>query len=673
MGYRVAAYVEILILCILVVVALGKGLRVYSNWKAHSAAVKGINLIELGKDAVAREQFKKVAKARPLSPVGHQSLLYLALKKDPIDNKEVKTYANTLLKLTGKAGHKAAAAHIAFGILEGNKALKARNSQEALKLLDAADRHFRNAYKADPDSADASGNRGIVSLLRFNHRKDKKYLEAAYKYFERDLKKAKSISFHMLYPLTAATGRLYFEWNQPGRALDEMTKSAEMDLSQTDGLTNLAIAYSRRLQSAALSENQKRALIQKAVKVIPTENPAYMLLNLTIGKALFEMGQFGEANQYFGQVENQFEDHAMPSVNKGAYEFVTFQRSVNRSRPLGPVSTAFKFLYAAVYEKKHITPEAKSWCLNLMAYCCELGYPFTKKNAKPVEAKSYYLLEALRLDPSNWAAARNLGILHQRNKEWKEALQYYLQSIRYKPTQDAINRAIRQFQEKPRIVLPPFAPPILRAIPEERGITTDELPGFIVTVRPSYPGKLDIEATRIWIDETPQKSWKFVTDNDLVIVTQQSLEDGPHLLKAKFVDAGGNIRDFVWEFAIDLNPPMAKFSSLKEGANVHPEKVFRLDLSDTASGVDYKSIIIYLDPVNTKSVPTSRIVNKGQYVYDMHSIKHYKKEKIKKSRIDFTLPPRRPEGSYKITVEVKDNAGRRLKSIFMFQLVKPEE
>ncbi len=57
----------------------------------------------------------------------------------------------------------------------------------------------------------------------------------------------------------------------------------------------------------------------------------------------------------------------------------------------------------------------------------------------------------------------------------------------------------------------------------------------------------------------------------------------------------------------------------------------------------------------------------------MHSIKHYKKEKIKKSRIDFTLPPRRPEGSYKITVEVKDNAGRRLKSIFMFQLVKPEE
>jgi len=653
MKYKIAAITEGLILSILVLVIIFSGLRALSNWTAGTAASRGLDLVQFGQYEAAKKKFEDAVAARPDYIPGLQALLHLSLYSDPPDEKVAKDTADKLLSLTGGKGQEAAAAHMALGALKVQKAEKERDAEKRIALLKAADSEFRKANAADPDCAETFVNRGILAYVLYLQTEAKPDLAAAVKFLTM-ARSRPSISIHALYPLAATYGQLLYAQGRQRTALDELRKAMELDPTQGEGLTNLAIAYAYRLSSEAVTLEEKRAMLQVVEGLLPEDNPAYFLFQSAIGSAYFDLDRYGDVRSLFMRLASKFPEEGSAIANVAAAEYARLKRAVN-PKPEGPIANAVDALTSALDEKKKISPRNKAKCLNLLALCIREGYPFRRtKNPKRLFSAEYYLREAVRLDPSFWAAARNLGVMHQQKNEWRDALKYYKLSLPARKTQVDLDRAIKKFETPPQIMSPPTYSSAMTVIPGQRGISMDKFPAMLIGVQPSYPGKIEKDATKISIDGAPQPYWEFITNNDIAIVSKDPLEDGLHKLEAKLVDAGGNQRSFLWPFVVDLEDPTIVYRSPEPGATVHSATVFTVEMEDS-SGIDLKSVEVTVGRAGGASM---RIIGEGAYQYDMMEIKKFRKAKLEASRFQFTLPKGFLTGSIRIGVKFNDNSGR---------------
>lgn len=656
MKYKIAALIEGAILCILVLIIIFSGLRALSNWTAGTAASRGLDLIQFGKYEAAKKRFEAAVETRPDYIPGLQALLHLSLYSDPPDEKGAKDTADKLLSLTGQKGQQAAAAYLALGALKVREAEKARDAETRIELLKAADSVFRKANSADPDCAETFVNRGILAYVLYLQTQDQPDLAAAVKFLTMARSKP-SISIHALYPLAATYGQLLYAQGRQRTALDELQKAMELDPTQGEGLTNLAIVYAYRLSSEAVTLEEKGAMLQVVEGLLPEDNPAYFLFQSAVGSAYFDLDRYGDATSLFTKLATTFPEEGSAAANVGACEYARFKRSVNQGKPAGPISNAVDALSSALDEKKKISPRNKAKSLNLLALCIREGYPFRgTKNPKNLFSAEYYLREAVRLDPSFWGAPRNLGIMHQQKNEWRDALKYYKLSLPARKTQVDLDRAIKKFETPPQIMSPPAYASAMTVIPGEKGISRDKFPAMLLGVQPSYPGKIEKDATKISIDGAPQPYWEFITNNDIVIVSKDPLEDGLHRLEAKLVDAGGNVRPFLWAFVVDLKDPVITYRQPEPDQNVHPETVFTFEMDDS-SGIDFRTVGVAVGRVGGGGASV-RIISEGEYQYDMMAIKKYRKDKLDAKRVQFMLPKGFLAGSVAISVSFNDNSGR---------------
>ncbi|MBI2193865.1 MAG: hypothetical protein HYU36_17955 [Planctomycetes bacterium] len=673
--YKIIGAVELAIALILLMVSFKFGTTSYEHWEASRAALRGLNLIALREFPAAKEQFENAIRTRSDYVGAHEGLLYLAMVSKPADTKGAKTHANDILTLTDRKGPRAAGAYIAYGVLKTREAAEAKTPADRVRLLDAAEVEFQNAQKADPDNADAWINRGILELIRkdwVNPDAPQPHLQAAFEAFSK-ARNCRSVCVLGLYPQTAALGRLYFERNEHLRALEEMAKSAELDPEGVGGLTNYGVAYGLRLINPGLAEDQKRAMLQKVDKLIPATNPAHYFLQCCVGSVYFSIQRFEESKLAYSQLANDHRERGTAFAGLAALTFYRYQQGANKGIKDEPISTTFNLLHLAE-SKGDLTPGQQAWCYNVMALCRREGYPFpTTNDPKPVQSPEYYLRKAIELDPNFWIASRNLGVLHQEKSEWKDALLNYRLSDKANPAQEEIRKAIKTFEEPPQVSTPQLYPKTVTTDPDEMGITTLEVPAFLVTVQPSYPGKVERDATRIWIDNTQQTYWEFLTDNQILVLSQESLLDGKHEFRGEFVDAGANVRPLSWPFAVDLAPPSARFLEPKGDDLPDSKAAFLLELEDSASRVEFSTFNLRIQGSGT----TARVVDtvkKGAFQYDMPPLKLFKADKVKASPVKFMLPASfPPEGEFDLFLEVRDRAGLEYKNKFHFKFGKPKK
>jgi tetratricopeptide (TPR) repeat protein len=653
MKYRIAALVEGIILCVLVLAIIFSGLRTLSNWRAAGVATQGLDLAHLKKYEQAKEKFQAAVAARPDYLPGLQALLHLNLYGKTPNEKAVTDTADRLLSLTGGKGQRAAAAYLALGALKARKAEEQADAAQRIEVLKAAEAEFRKATEADDKCAEALVNRGILSYLLFRETNDNRDLAAAGVFLDQ-AKKSTSISIHALYPLAATCGQILFAQGRHMTALEELRIAMELDPTQSEGLTNLAIAYAQRLTAPGITLEAKAAMLQEVESLVTEDNPAYFVLQSAIGTAYFDLGRYGDSTNIFTRLATKFEKEGSAVGNVAASEYARLKRAVN-PKPAEPIAAAVDALTVAL--SRELSPRNRAKCLNLMGLCIQEGYPFrSTQNPKKVYSSEYYLREAVRLDTTFWAASRNLGIMHQRANEWKEALNCYRMSLEAKKTQVDVDRAVKKFESPPQIMSPPEYASAMTVILGKRGITKEKFPAMLIGVQPSYPGKVEKDLTRILIDGQLQLFWVFITNNDIVIVAKDPLEDGLHQLEATFVDAGGNSRALQWAFVVDLNDPVISYRHPEPEATVHPDTVFTLQMEDS-SGIDYKTVEIGVGRSGAAAA-AAKIISAGEYQYDMREAKKFRKDNVDAARIQFMLPKATATGAIFISVKFNDNSGR---------------
>ena len=658
MKFKIAIAAEGLLLCYLVLTSISSLFGTLANFRATKAAALGLDLVQLDKPESARLQFEDAVAARSDFQGGYQALLHLYLSTDSPDEEAAQKTADKLLALTGKKGRSAAAAYMALGVIKVREAMATDDQSQKVELLKAADLEFRRASeRADPESAESFVNRGIVNFMIYKELKQQPYLTRSALLLD-TAKRKRAISVHALYPLTFVRGNVLFEQGRRQSSLAEMARCQELDPAQGRGLTNLAVAHAHTLMSPVLSAEQKRALLQQVEKLVDESNPAYYLLRCAIGATYFEVGRYDDAVSLFRSLSTKYKDKGSALANLGAVLYAHFKRSVNQNKPARPISDAVDALYAAE-AKDDLGPRERAKCWNILALCKREGYPFPKETKEPKQLYSaeYCLRKAIQLDKTYWAAPRNLGILHQLKKEWKDALRYYRLSLDANKAQVDLDRAVRQFESPPQIMNPREYTSAMSVIPGSRGITQKRFAAMLLAVRPSYPGKIDKDSTKLTIDGKPQAYWEFISDNDILLVVRDPLADGVHKLVALFEDAGGNRKDLTWEFVVDLNNPIIKSRKPAGEEPATTASTFEVVLWDS-SGINLKSIGVTVSRPTSGSTRPLTVIRSGEYQYDMLPLKQFRGDRVKSERIQFTLPKGFIAGDSVIAIQFSDQSRR---------------
>jgi len=662
-------HIKFLVICegvmlvILSLVGIKNGFRTYSNFKAQDAAAVALDELQLGRFSHARDALEVAVATRPDYDEGRIALLYAALYVPKPEESLIKEMVEQLLALNDQAGRSTEAAFTANAVMRIRQARKSKTKAEKIKLLRAADEELKKAGKSTDSRGNNYVNRGIVTFMLFRETRSPVYLESAAGFLSK-AQLDKDISINSLYPLSFTEGLLMFEQGRDRSALDRMQRSMELDPTGENGITNLALAYARRLRSKTLTSEQKLAVLQETQNLVKSDNPAHYALLSAEGTAFFDLEEWANAGSRFQTVVHFYKDRSAGIANGAAVNYVRTQRLTN-IQPESPIANAVDALLKAL-EKEDLTPRNEAKINNMLGLCKEAGYPFGIGTPKPLETAEYYYREARRIDPTFWASTRNLGASHQRRNEWKEALGYYKESMKAKKQPDLAS-AVKLFSTPPQIVGPPTVSSAMSVVPGEKGATRFKFPALLVGVLPSYPGRIEKESSKISINNIPQPYWKFVSDHNLIVVSREELDDGVHKLKGEFLDAGGNKRVFEWVFTVDQIDPSVESVSPATDSVINAGTVFRVTLKEDTSGLDFATLKVsfFRPQLGTRE---SKIISYGAFQYDAAIIKQYSRQKVTGRQFKFMLPPKIPAGKVRIAISFRDRAGRGGKAAYNYDL-----
>lgn len=665
MQLKIVVISEAVLLVILSLVGIRNGFKAYSNFRAESAVAVALDELQIGRFTHARDALEAVKAARPDYVEGRIALLFASLNVPQPEEATIKELAEELLAMNDVTGKSVEAAHTATAVMRIRQAKDATTPNEKVKLLIAAEQALKQAGTATESRANNYVSQGIVSFMLFKETDSPEYLQSAAAFLAK-AQLDKDISINSLYPLSFTEGLLLFEQGRDRSALDRMRRSMELDPTGENGITNLALAYARRLRSKTLTRDQKMAILQETQNMVKADSLAHYALKSAEATAFFDLGEWSSAESWFNDVVNRYKDRSAGLANVAAVQYVRTRRLEN-IEPEKPIANAVDALLKAL-EKKDLTPRNEAKINNMLGLCKEAGYPFGIATPKPLETAEYYYREARRIDPTFWASTRNLGASYQKKNEWKESVSYYKESSKAKKDSD-LSRAVNLFSTPPQIAAPPPISSALPVVPGERGATQLKFPAFLLGVLPSYPGRIEKESSKIKIDGIPQPFWDFVSDHNIIVVSREELGDGLHKFDGEFVDAGGNKRVFEWEFAVDLIDPSIESMSPAVDSVINAGTVFKVALKEDTSGVDFSALKVSFVRPQLGNRDTKIILN-GVFQYDAISIKQYARQKVSTREFQFMLPTDLPDGNVLLSIAFKDQSGREGKAEYNYNLKK---
>jgi hypothetical protein len=663
MQIKIVVIIEAIFLVILSLVGIKNGFKAYTNFTAENAVAVAIDELQIGRYTHARDALEATVAARPDYEEGHIALLYAALNVPKPEDATIKALAEELLAMNDGAGKTAEAAHTATAVIRIRQAKKSKTRDEKFKLLIAADQALKKAGAATESRANNYVSRGIVNFMLYKETRRPDYLKSSAAFMAK-AQLNKDISINSLYPLAFTEGLLMFEQGRDRSALERMRRSMELDPTGENGITNLALAYARRLRSKTLTKEQKLAILQETQNMVKSDNPAHYALLSAEGTTFFDLEEWENASRRFHDVVYHHKDRSAGIANGAAVDLVRSRRLLN-IQPEKPVANAVDALLEAL-DKDDLTPRHEAKIINMLGLCKEAGYPFSIATPKPLETAEFYYREARRIDPTFWASMRNLGASHQRRNEWKDALRYYKESSKAKKQPD-LARAVKLFMTPPQIAAPPSISSALSVVPGEKGATRSKFPALLLGVLPSYPGRIEKESSKISINGIPQPFWKFVSDHNIILVSREELGDGNHKLKAEFSDAGGNKRVFDWDFSVDLIDPSIENMSPETDSFINAGTVFKVTLKADTSGSDFSFLKVSFSRPHLGTRKT-KIILSGVFQYDATSIKQYSRQKVSARQFKFMLPPKMPAGKVRISMSFKDRSGRAGKAVYNYDL-----